>query len=549
MLTSWNSIWSSKPILLGLLGFALLLVLGWAAPAQQKEPGDRGEAIQVRGGRSFVREGYTRPGNPQDGVSSKGQIKRMAFEVGYRGIGGTVYFAVLRLSGIEGDAWNTGLAGFDNSFIPGIDTDDATSSPPLDTRARYLYLYQVVNDRGVEPLPVRPISTTEIGTEPIASASIALTVDTRYITSWGHFTRGGFTIKAPDRKMNGEIVTIGQPGEEKDRELIVAVSANPSVVGKLPEQRFLLRSPAYRLHGWLSIGNPTAGLKETTSVAEFRKQKAANIKLAAWGEEMIRSTDAALIPDLVQLTYIDWVEPPEIQLGEEEPKQIRDKIPGRMSGKQLVLKADWLRKNNIHLSRHSVLFGFTSDLPPTDSRVLIKPPAAIAKGPAGAIRPVVDPGEGEGAADGIVPAAAGVVPAPTPTAVPTAAVVPAGIGPGLGIGGQAGAGQVGGGAAVPGFAGGGGSRGGGGGVTTGTGGGEGQAQQPQEQSTGTTSGITIINTNIQSQHQSQHQSNNCCPSPPGEVIPEPGAILLGLLGLPALVYLCRRRNSDKPTTE
>lgn len=61
----------------------------------------------------------------------------------------TVNFGVYRRDGVRRkDKFGTGLAGFDTEFVRG------RNSPQLDTSARYLYLYQVVND-GPGSLPFR----------------------------------------------------------------------------------------------------------------------------------------------------------------------------------------------------------------------------------------------------------------------------------------------------------------------------------------------------------------------------------------------------------
>ena len=48
----------------------------------------------------------------------------------------------------------------------------------------------------------------------------------------------------------------------------------------------------------------------------------------------------------------------------------------------------------------------------------------------------------------------------------------------------------------------------------------------------------------QNQHQNQNQNNN---NTPGNVVPEPAALALGLLGLPALLVVLRRRKGLQTT--
>jgi hypothetical protein len=70
----------------------------------------------------------------------------------------TLNFAVFERGGTAGDRFGTGLADFDSRFVPGA------NSPAFDTTARYLYLYQSVNDGNGSPLeeftlPVGPITS------------------------------------------------------------------------------------------------------------------------------------------------------------------------------------------------------------------------------------------------------------------------------------------------------------------------------------------------------------------------------------------------------
>ena len=71
------------------------------------------------------------------------------------------------------------MKDLDKQFRPGVDSG-GNPSPGLDREAKYLYLYQTVNDRGT--------------TLPIQSTSIRLLVDLKRkeITSWGYFSGRGF---------------------------------------------------------------------------------------------------------------------------------------------------------------------------------------------------------------------------------------------------------------------------------------------------------------------------------------------------------------------
>src|SRR5262249_40292628 len=120
--------------------------------------------------------GYTRIGYPPSGTKIDDPIVKKNLEKLKMkdAIGVTVYFMVLDAKGggrkgVEGDAWGTGIKDFDKRFYGGKDN----GRPGLDTKARYLYLYQVVNDSG------RPMA--------IKHCSVRLIVDPRLITSWGYF--------------------------------------------------------------------------------------------------------------------------------------------------------------------------------------------------------------------------------------------------------------------------------------------------------------------------------------------------------------------------
>jgi len=91
-------------------------------------------------------------------------------------VDGHVNFAVLdRSGGVLGDTWGTGMAGFDAFFVK--DSIGFSTSGPLDTAARFLYLFQTVND-GVNSL--------EIGLNSVQ-------VDPTAVTSFGVFFGLGFT--------------------------------------------------------------------------------------------------------------------------------------------------------------------------------------------------------------------------------------------------------------------------------------------------------------------------------------------------------------------
>jgi hypothetical protein len=103
------------------------------------------------------------------------------------GVDGHVNFAVFDTSGgSAGDTWGTGLAGFDAAFVAGI-----LASPALDTTAKYLYLYQTVNDGS----NANVISTNSVSVDAVS-----------FVTSWGHFSAVGFTQTPP-----GTLTAAGGP--------------------------------------------------------------------------------------------------------------------------------------------------------------------------------------------------------------------------------------------------------------------------------------------------------------------------------------------------
>ena len=148
--------------------------------------------------------GYTRPGNPND-IDKDGRIIFVANDPAFKGrlIGGTVYFAVYErpaFAPVVGDSFATGVSNFDEFFREGRGTN-GVFSPGLDTTAKYLYVYQVVNDRGLDP-PEKGIAFAGYPnprTEDIVTTTVKLQVDPREITSWGHFANMGFSSKVADK--------------------------------------------------------------------------------------------------------------------------------------------------------------------------------------------------------------------------------------------------------------------------------------------------------------------------------------------------------------
>ncbi len=538
-LQRWWSV--QRTSLLG--GLITCLCLVTATPAQDKDKKKDDKAPEIKKWTNLIRAGYTRPGSPEDKLNKDGTIRPLAWDVDYVGklLGGTIYFVVLERTGAAGDSWGTGIANFDERFVEGR-AFRGGFSPNLDSKARYLYLYMVVNDRGLDPpfgdkvaspaAAVREKFDKQVS--PVASTALRLVVDPRYLTSWGHFKGSGFTVEVPDR-FKSDFAPVADNLVAKIR---LAVSGNTSFLDQLPypTRRYLDQAPANPLRdlkNTFAIGASNENGEKThlfKALAEKRDKaaKAKDIKLLSYENNLLEAGQkGGKEPEFVQILFAGYQEGVVPALAE-------DGLQG-----QAVFRADFRGPNLVGLGQHSVLFGFTTDLPPMDETIRLEDPEDALKG------------------NGIVPAAnaTGVAPGTAVTPTPPA---PAGT-PVLGggfqglLGGQVGgvggpglipAGAIG--AARPGFGGGGGF-----GTTAGEGGQQ-QQQNPnqaQDQAGSINFNATLTNNQQQQQKQSQSQSQsqtNCCDgNGNGEVIPEPAAFLLGLLGLPVLIYL-RRRKGELP---
>jgi hypothetical protein len=580
---------------------AVLSAYGTAQPvrAQEKKAADQPPGRELvppgeqaaHGQASLVVAGYTRPGNPPDRERG-GKILPGGYLAGnpdFHGLGGTVFFAVFRLTRETGDVWGTGVKDFDTAFIPGVDYNDI-DSPGLDTRAKYLYLYQVVNSRGLDPIsPMIFAANADKGTQPIASTAVRLRVDPRYITSWGHFKSEGFTLAVmPEQldgkrgkgvvgvvgdKKNGAVRPAFEEDQDKEGTLRMAVSVNPSILGSLDMNAYLWNAPAHRLER-MRVNSATLNLADSPAARELEKRtqnlKKNNARPAAWVEGMLKAARTATPPALVRLV-------------QSEPDA------------RLFLQADWTPtgKGFLNLADHSTVFGFTTDLPPVPEPVGIATPDGrpallpvlgdlAGDGPAAAMVPGANgggPAEVETIEEDMVLAlapgvATGVAPGTVVGPVQPAALMPSFAGPGLGTAlpnlGGFGAGipfaNVGGiGTAPPPLWGGGGGFSGGGtvgtvGTTNGTPANVVVNTGPVNVTVtaGNQSQTTTVNTNIslqnqqsqsqsqaqaqaqaQAQSQSQSQNQTSCGQ---HVVPEPGAVVLALLGLPLLLLLaCFRR--------
>ncbi len=506
--------------------------------------------------------GYTRPGEPPDPDQEQPRGDK-PFPAVF--MGGTVYFMVLdRADGRDGDSWGTGLADFDARFVPGKGATDIGNSPGLDTGARYLYLYQVQNDR-------------EGANTNLTRATVRVIVPPYLITSWGHFgpPRGaaagqgqgvsGVGFYAPAQEMGVSVIRPVAPkvpavSDAKYRDLAPAVeapkpysmggirvgpaqpAAGEDVAGIEPDTVELLGladfGPLDRLEG--KGGLTGLGVLD----ARFGPYHWPGNAVLPWVDELRpgmgpRGVYAGFGADPLDggRSRYDRRRSPAIRaLFQKNPIPPRDTPPASPGGGR------------------SVVFGFTTDFPPVYEPVRIQGPV---RGPA---VPAADVNIAEAAG----PAANGTVPTPVAPAAPTPGVggapgAAAGMMSGMGSSGGGGIGGLGGGfgMAPAGITGGGGS---GGGRGNGNGGNnqrpnQGQNGNQNQNQTPTVivrvGGTTVVvHQNQQQQQQQQQQQSQssccCCNTPTPNVVPEPASAVLAALGLPFVVFLTRWRSWFKP---
>jgi hypothetical protein len=448
--------------------------------------------------------GFTRPGSPGDTVSGDKVVPAATDAESRRtALGGTVYFTVLERSGnASDDPWGTGLPDFVKSFRPGVDFS-GKSSNALDTGAKYLYLYQVVNDRHTAV--------------PIQSAAVKLLVELQDLSSWGAFEGVGFATSAPAKG-------------DKDRPRIRPVSFSNIVAASALEKAYMQEAPPV-------VSGPQLRLVPVpTERGAAAPPKGPN-------------PFATLVWDALDPA----VRPREVML-----------LAGSDFRGSPSVRAIWGTAGLPRDSR-STVFGFTSNLPPTLEPVRLRATRVDAKGleirPA-AIAPAdpTDPEPGGIMATGqaptprpesptvppLVPPAAGTGPPPPPPPPPLGPMSsPAAAAPAAGGSGGAPAGSgVGLVATAPltGSGGGSGSGSGSGRTSTATQTTSGPSQQAQRNQVALPP-ITITNVAIaqQRQRQLQRQQQRQGHGHGSAVVPEPAGILLAALGLPFIMWSLRRR--------
>jgi hypothetical protein len=507
--------------------------------------------------------GYTRPGTPSD-QEEAGKIISAAGEK--NALGGTVYFMVLdRLEGQPGDTWGTGIKDFDSTFKPGKGTS-RSGSPALDTSARYLYLYQTVNDRG------SPSS--------IQSTSVRLLVPPHLITSWGHFTESkdgkpvraiGFTMTAADGKGGTGIRLIS--------------TENPGVSDRLyrdPAPHFPAPSP-YGLGKMLGAKEKPAAGDEPwghdpdavllIEAADFEGAPAprsvegytTGLNYAAYSGLYPSAYASSAMP----MSYVGGYSPCASPCGSFAPVAPVAYAPlaaapgapvafagvedGRTAETRrfAAVRAIWAEPA-LKPTERSTIFAFTSNEPPTfdATRVRGLPPGVVAA--AGA-----DVRTAELKTDGEVPTP--ITRVAFETAAPATGAVGGQLGSLGGVGPVGGAGvglPVGGAALGTAPAG---STGGGAAGSTG-GGRQNQPQQtqqnqhqnqpqnqnqsqsqPQNQTINQSTTVNVKQQQQQQQQQKQKQSQSQSNTDGAPMVPEPAALVLILLGLPFVFLFGRRR--------
>src|SRR5262249_33749276 len=162
----------------------------------------------------------------------------------------TVYCAVFKNTEDlkERDVFHTRMPDFEGAFREGYGYK-GNLSPRLDRKAKYLYLYQVVSDRGFDPrnrlqkpseikLAVDDAVNKIPHTQDIARFALRLIVHPKHITSWGYFVDRGFAAKVEDRNLNG----IDQKKSE-----VTAVSFLPSILMTNDEASYQLKAVSHSL--------------------------------------------------------------------------------------------------------------------------------------------------------------------------------------------------------------------------------------------------------------------------------------------------------------
>jgi len=352
-MANYRWFWSAPGIAVATIVGALAIWFPASAQDTLKEP------RVVRS--SLVRAGYTRPGNPDDIVGSDNKI--IPVNHGFEKkpvLGATVYYAVYENQNRDTDPFGLTFPDLDTAFVAG-----KGFSGKLNTQAKYLYVYEIVNDRGTNPISettkdgiifAKDAGKQTLKTEDVGSFNLRLPIDPSLISSWGYVRNASFAFTAENRDAAGKIATASTNAPESIR---LAASANTATVAQLPG------TPAYKSNAKaedfprsfdVSVDQSNLGLANLASIKELNRRKGSGETLAAWEEKNLESAKVGgQTPDIVDLISTD---------GD--------------SGSKSVLRAEWMT-NRLKLGQHSVLIAFTTDMPPADVPVQIMDPAATEK--------------------------------------------------------------------------------------------------------------------------------------------------------------------------
>jgi hypothetical protein len=350
-----------------LQGALVVLCAGLLAslPAWAQHAGAPSETVNTKTDRlarrppHLVVAGYTTPGSTLDSKPAALQAP----------LGGTVYFAVFHNVARPGDAFGV-RGGFDAGFT------SAPNSSAFDANAQFLYLYQVVNDRAFHDPRLAPSASNGVvpaigaetestgATADIAGFTLALLCEPRQITSWGHFKASAFTIRPAEGAMEcGDSSPLSDPsetsetsdrrshpqesksGDESPHSKVgrLALSAFPQIAQALPPKEYR-PWPAKRLLDVTGLG---FGVDDHRTGLDSVEAREGGIRLAAFAQS---AKQGGVAPQTVQVAF--------------ESGALHG-LPG-LSGRRAVFRADW-SVAALAPGRHSVVFGYTSNLPPVDT--------------------------------------------------------------------------------------------------------------------------------------------------------------------------------------
>jgi hypothetical protein len=506
-------------------------------------------------------------------------------------LGGTVYFEVFdqeKGEGLPGDPWGSGIKNITTLFVPGTDQTLSASSPKLDTTARYLYVYQTVNDRGPDSGNVK-------------MSTVRLLLDPQHITSWGHFggrsgdkegaARGvSFTFESGEGKVVGVSTATPNVSDRAYRDPAparpvprpfglgdipladgaVAVADAGVDPGRAPERVVLMRSADFegtplrqrhlRVVPWGTSNSEWDGRRYGLGAFNAGLYNAPPLLYSSLVSPDYRPAALVSSPYLPGYSALPWGTSTSwtswTSYGSVAPTSGTVPYPrtARDWDRSPAVRALWLNAP-LAPTQRSTLWGFTSNYPPVYDDLRLRGNPALVNRLVDELGPDVRPANLR--ADGEVPTpvapvafesggAGGASGGWGTTAGSWGGTNPSS-GGGTGGGGFSGGGGGfgggrGGGAAGGGAAGGGGGLSGGGGTSgnpnfpNNNNGTQAQAQfQPQAQ-------LQIVNVRVNVQTTVTNQGCCCCNNmPPPQTVPEPAAFVAAMLGLFPLAYVFFRR--------